>query len=171
MSNKAVILDRDGVINKDVAYPHKLADLEILPGAAEGLKKFQEAGYLLIIITNQSGIGRGYFTQDDFDKFNQTLFFQLESQGIKINALYVCPHHPDDHCQCRKPKADLLFKAKEDYGLDLSQCIIVGDSERDFFSQIDGYQTAWIKNSQTPCDFKTDYEVGSLEELANLIIQ
>ncbi len=171
MSKKAVILDRDGVINKDCDYTYRLEDLEILPGVTSGLKKFQEAGYLIIVITNQSGIGRGYFSQGDFEKFNTELLNQLKDQGVKIDSLYFCPHHPDDNCSCRKPKNGLLFKAQKDFDLDLSQCLVVGDSDRDFFNQVGRCKIAWIKNERYPKTVITDYTVDNLEELANLIIK
>lgn len=128
---KAVFLDRDGTINKDTGYVHKKADLEFLPGAVEGLLNFQKKGFLLIIITNQSGIGRGYYSEKDYESFMQYMYLRLKEEGVEITADYHCPHLPEDQCFCRKPATGLVEKAVNDYGIDVQQSIFVGDRQID----------------------------------------
>lgn len=170
MGNKAIILDRDGVINRDVAYTHRIEDLEILPGAIKGLQKIKKADYLIIIISNQSGIGRGYYTKNDLSTFNQYLFKLLSNHQITIDGFYYCPHHPQDNCKCRKPNSGLLRQAIKDFSLDIKKCIVVGDQDSDFYGLKYGFTSVWIKNNQYPHKLATDYSVNSLEGLANLII-
>lgn len=136
--NKAVFLDRDGTINKEKHYLYKIDDFEFLPRVIEGLRVLQEAGYLLIIITNQSGIGRGYYTENDFHKLNNWMIDKLKEYGINITDVYYCPHLPDapvevyrKECNCRKPKLGLFEKAIADYDIDLSKSYAIGDKIRD----------------------------------------
>lgn len=93
--NKAIFLDRDGTINVDKKYLHKIEDFEFLPGVLDGMKMLQNAGYLLIVITNQSGIGRGYYSEKDFEILNSWMLGELESKGIHIARVYYCPHLPN----------------------------------------------------------------------------
>ena len=138
LMNKAVFLDRDGTINVEKNYLFKIEDFEFLPGVIEALKLFQENGYKLIIITNQSGIARGYYTEEDFHKLNDWMIDTLKKYGIYIDAVYYCPHHPDAinqeyrmDCQCRKPNIGLFIKAAEEFNIDLSKSIAIGDKIRD----------------------------------------
>ncbi len=134
MKNKAIFLDRDGTINVDKAYVYKLEDLEIIPRVIEGLKKIQEAGYKLIIVTGQSGIARGYYTENDYFSFRDELYRRLKEKGILIDAEYFCPHAPDTNCNCRKPKTGMLEEAAKDFDLDLSKCWIIGDKVEDMLA-------------------------------------
>lgn len=136
--NKAIFLDRDGVINVDKGYVYKIEDFEYVEGAIENLLKYQEQGYLLIIITNQSGIARGYFTEEQYLALEQWMLSDLKSKGITIAACYYCPHLPDAVvpryrciCDCRKPGTALFYRAAKDYDIDFSQSIAIGDKERD----------------------------------------
>lgn len=136
--NKAVFLDRDGTINVDKAYLSKIEDFEYLPGVINGLKLLQNAGYKLLIITNQSGIARGYYTEDDFLKLNDWMIEDLKSKGVKISGVYYCPHHPSGKvekyrvkCECRKPKLGLYQKAVNDFDIELSKSWTIGDKIRD----------------------------------------
>lgn len=136
--NKAIFLDRDGTINVEKNYLYKIEDFEFLPGVVEALKKLQDAGYLLIIITNQSGIGRGYYTEDDFHKLNNWMVSTLKEQGVIITDVYYCPHLPDAEvelyridCECRKPKLGMYKRAIAKYDIDLSQSYAIGDKIRD----------------------------------------
>ena len=138
MGNQAVFLDRDGTINVDKEYLFRIEDFEFLPGVPEALRKLQQAGYLLIIITNQSGIARGYYTEEDFLKLNDWMKETLEAQGIHISAVYYCPHHPEApvekyrvRCNCRKPALGMFEQAARDFDLDLSRCVAIGDRLRD----------------------------------------
>ncbi len=127
--NKAVVLDRDGVIVEDIGYHHKLEALRIVPNAVEGLKLLKD--YLLIVITNQSGIGRGYYTFQDYEKFNEYMLKELNKHKIKIEKIYVCPHKPDDNCECRKPKAKLIKDAAKEFDINLSKSFMIGDKNID----------------------------------------
>jgi D-glycero-D-manno-heptose 1,7-bisphosphate phosphatase len=127
MKNKAIFLDRDGTINEDISFPHKIEQCHILPGACEGLIKLQSAGYKLVIITNQSGIGRRVYSLDDFFTFNNYLLNILSQNGIIINRTYFCPHHPDDNCECRKPKTKFIQDAAKELNLDISNSWMIGD--------------------------------------------
>ena len=136
--NKAVFLDRDGTINVEKNYLYKIEDFEFLPGVIEGLKLLQDAGYLLIIITNQSGIARGYYTEEDFNRLNNWMLNQLAEYGINITKVYYCPHLPDAtvkeyriDCECRKPKLGMYYQAIRDYDIDLGQSYAIGDKIRD----------------------------------------
>ena len=129
--NKAIFLDRDGTINVDFGYVYKTEELELLPGVAEALRIFQELGYLLIVITNQSGIGRGYFTLEDAEQFNQALAQELEKHGVILNDFYTCPHVPEEHCECRKPSPFMVTEAMKKYEIDPSQSYMFGDKKSD----------------------------------------
>ncbi|MBC7128949.1 MAG: HAD family hydrolase [Thermoplasmatales archaeon] len=126
----ALFIDRDGTINaNEPEYPHKPEHLRIYEDAVELMKEYQNKGYLIIIITNQSGIGRGYFTLEQMQEFNNLLISELAKRGVKINALYFCPHTPADNCNCRKPKLGLIEQAMKDFEIDLKNSIIVGDRD------------------------------------------
>lgn len=136
--NKAIFLDRDGTINVEKHYLHKIEDFEFLPGVIEGLKILQDAGFLLIIVTNQSGIGRGYYSEEDFNVLTKWMMQTLEQSGVNITQVYFCPHLPDaiiekyrKDCDCRKPRLGMYLKAVEDYDIDLSQSYVIGDKIRD----------------------------------------
>lgn len=139
---KAVFLDRDGTINKYVGFLTKLEQFELLPGAAEAIKKINKSGYLAIIVTNQPVIARGECTWDELKEIHDKMETELGKEGAFVDAIYICPHHPDKgfdgelpeykfDCECRKPKPGLLFQAAKDFNIDLSQSIMIGDSERD----------------------------------------
>lgn len=128
--NKAVILDRDGVINVNKGYVHKLEDFEFLPKAIAALKRLPK-DFKLIIITNQSGIGRGFYTEKQFLSFSKVVEDLLLQQGIRIDKTYYCPHPPEINCECRKPKPALLKKAIKDFNLDVKSCFVIGDKTAD----------------------------------------
>ncbi len=131
MMSKAVFLDRDGTINVDYGYLHDPAQLEFLPGAVEALKSLQDNGFKLIVITNQSGIGRGYFTVKQYNNFNSALVVALEKSGVKIEETFMCPHAPNDDCTCRKPYPFMVLQAIENHQLDPKQCYMFGDKPSD----------------------------------------
>jgi D,D-heptose 1,7-bisphosphate phosphatase len=129
--NRAVFLDRDGTINMDRGYVHRREDFILLPGAVEGLRLLQAAGFLLIIVTNQSGIGRGMFTEEEYLEFQKWVSDTLAREGVKITAQYYCPHSPEDGCICRKPATGLFAQAARDWELDPDASIAIGDRMRD----------------------------------------
>lgn len=136
--NKAVFLDRDGTINVDQEYIYKPEDFAFLPGAVEGLRILQECGFRLIIITNQSGIARGIYSEEDYLFLNEWMLRLLKQRGILIDRVYYCPHLPDakiekyrKRCNCRKPRTGLYLQAAVDYNIDFSQSFAIGDRLRD----------------------------------------
>jgi len=129
--HKAVFLDRDGTIARDVPYCSRLEDFELLPGATQGIKLLNKHGFKVIVVTNQSGIARGYFTERTLAEIHDKMITQLAQHGAHVDAIYYCPHHPDDNCDCRKPKPRMVFQAARDLDIDLSQSYVVGDSEMD----------------------------------------
>ena len=129
--HKAVFLDRDGTIARDVPYCSRPEDFELLPDAAEGIKLLNEHGFKVVIVTNQSGIARGYFTEGILARIHEKMITELAEHGAHIDAIYYCPHHPDDSCECRKPKPKMVLQAVIDLDIDLSQSYIIGDSEMD----------------------------------------
>ncbi len=134
----AIFLDRDGTINVEKGYLIHLDDFEFLPGVPEALKKLQNAGFLLVIVTNQSGIARGYFSLEQVNKLHQYIILQLEQFGISLAGIYICPHHPTcgqgeylRDCECRKGKPGMLLKAAEDLNIDLRHSFMIGDKLAD----------------------------------------
>ncbi len=128
--NKAVFLDRDGVIVNESNY-NKIEQLELIKGSAEAIKLLNENNLLAIIVTNQAGIAKGYFTENDTMLFNDKLKDELEKQDAYIDAIYYCPHHPDLNCKCRKPKSGMLYTAKRKFDIDLTQSFMIGDKITD----------------------------------------
>jgi len=135
---KAIFLDRDGVINRDTGYVFRWADFEFVPGAIAALRRLTEAGFTLIVITNQSGIARGYYTEQDVQTLTQAMTSYLSAQGVTITATYYCPHHISGTiakytraCDCRKPGPALLLQAASEHGLSLSESIMIGDKDSD----------------------------------------
>src|SRR5262249_47576785 len=129
----AVFLDRDGVLNLDVGYPHLLRDAVLYPDVIPALLKIQRAGYVLLVVSNQSGIGRGLFDVNTVCRFNDAVAKQLRKGGVRINRrnFYICPHGPRDGCDCRKPRPGLLLAAARKRRIDLRASFTIGDSESD----------------------------------------
>ena len=163
--NKAVFLDRDGTINKDKAYLSKIEEFEYIPGVIEGLKLLQEAGFLLIVITNQSGIARGYYKEIDFLKLNDWMITDLKKNGINISKVYYCPHHPDGvvgkysiECGCRKPKLGMFESAIKEFDIDIRESYTIGDKIRDSFlcenSQCRGFLISNLEKDRIIADVK-----------------
>lgn len=129
--NKAVFLDRDGTIIEDKYYMCDVKDLQLLKNSIEALRKFKQMGYLLIVITNQSGIGRGYFSQYQANQFNKAMLLVLEKNGCNIDATYTCPHAPEENCICRKPSPFMVEKAIQEWQIDPAKSYMFGDKETD----------------------------------------
>lgn len=127
----AVFLDRDGAIIEDKGYLRDPVGVVLLPGAAEGLLRLQEAGLPLIVVTNQSGIARGYYTESEYLAVHGEMEDQLRRAGVRLTAAYHCPHGPGDGCGCRKPLPGLLLDAAETHDVTLERSFMVGDSLRD----------------------------------------
>lgn len=174
--NKAVILDRDGVINEEVEYLHKPEQFRFLPHALTGIKAMQDYGFHIIIITTQAGIGLGYFTKEDFFKVNKTMLKGFHEYGIVLSKIYFCPHSFSENCNCRKPKIGLIEKAQEDLNLDMSQCWMIGDKTSDILAGKNaGLRTILMKTGHglTDTEYKVipDYVCKDLGEAAYRILQ
>jgi len=150
---KAIFLDRDGTINYDKHYVHKIEDWEFIPGAVEGLKLLSDEGYLLIIITNQSGISRGYYTVKELDILHNYLIKHLKERDIHITKIYFCPHHPKDDCSCRKPAQGMINQAVKELDIDLGESFCIGDKTCDIKLGKDaGCTTILVKTGKAGSD-------------------
>ena len=132
--NRAAFFDRDGTINVDIGYLHRPEDIEFIRGVPELIRKYNDEGYLVIVITNQSGIARGMFTEEDMHRVHAAMNRRLRNEyGAHIDAFYFCPHLPEitGECDCRKPKPGLFLRAIKDYDIDPAQSVSYGDSKRD----------------------------------------
>jgi len=144
---KAVFLDRDGTINIDSGYVYRREDFKLISGAAEGLKLLQDAGYQLVIVTNQSGIARGYYTEDQFRELCAYMDELLSMYGIKKIPVYYCPHI-GEICNCRKPKLGLFYKAAQQLCIDFKTSWAIGDQERDLsICDVEPVQGILLKNN------------------------
>lgn len=126
-----VFVDRDGTLIEDPGYVFRVEDYTPLDRAAAGLRLLAEAGFGIAIVTNQSGIGRGLYGEDDFQRFQRHLVDDFAAHGAPIEATFFCPHHPDEGCACRKPETGLLLRAAEELGCVLSECWMIGDKPSD----------------------------------------
>lgn len=143
MPVKTVFLDRDGVINKEVGYLHKIQDFEFIDGVFEACLYFQSLNYQIIVVTNQSGIGRGYYDEDDFHIINNWMLGQFKNKGIEILDVFFCPHDPESNCDCRKPKPGMLNQANEKHNIYMEKSWMIGDKEAD----VAAANSAGIKNT------------------------
>lgn len=124
-----IFIDRDGILVEDVGYVHKLKDFKLIKNAVEGLRMLND--YKLFMITNQSGIGRGIYKDEDFMNFNNHLLNELKKHNIKIEKTYYCPHKPEDNCECRKPKIKFLKGAEKEFKINLVKSFVIGDKKSD----------------------------------------
>ncbi|WP_405367119.1 D-glycero-beta-D-manno-heptose 1,7-bisphosphate 7-phosphatase [Ruminobacter sp.] len=138
MGKAAVFLDRDGVINVEKDYVCTIDEFEFIEDSIEALKIIQDKGYALVVVTNQSGIARGYYTEEDFLKLTEWMDWCLIDRGVTLDGIYYCPHHPEKgigkykvDCNCRKPKAGLIFDAVKQLDIDLGRSVMVGDKVSD----------------------------------------
>jgi histidinol-phosphate phosphatase family protein len=130
-SNRAVFLDRDGVLNVEGGSVVRPEDLQLLPGAVDAVARLTRAGWPVFVYTNQAAVGRGHLTLETLHAIHDRLQEEIEAAGGKLTAIYACPHHPDDGCACRKPRPGMLLQAAAEHGLDLTGCYAVGDTPRD----------------------------------------
>jgi len=186
LGGKAVFLDRDGTINREVNYLHRVEDLELLPGVAEAIRTLNELDFLVFIITNQSGIARGYFTYKELNGINTELLKLLNKKGAGINSFYHCPHHPHGKvaefavdCKCRKPAAGLFLLASDEFEIDFERSFAIGDRIRDIEPAIKlgskgilvktGYGKEELKSSEK-WSVKPAFIAGDLPEAVNWIL-
>ncbi len=136
MKRKALFLDRDGTINIEKNYVYKIEDFEFIDGIFELIKSYQKNGFQIFIITNQAGIARGFYTEDDYAKLTQWMLGQFKIRGIEITETYYCPHHPEitGKCNCRKPSPGMILKAIEEFNIDPEKSVLIGDKKSDILA-------------------------------------
>ena len=173
MSIKTIFLDRDGVINHEVNYLHKISDFKFVSGALEACRDFQNKGYHIIIVTNQSGIERGIYTENDYQILTDWMLGQFIRSKIKILDVLHCPHGPESNCECRKPRPGLLLKAKNLYNIDMQNSWMIGDKESDIQAakKSDVVQTILVRSGHSINELNTDaqYIIDSIEQSKELI--
>ena len=137
---KAIFLDRDGTLNIDHGYVHQIDDFQFIENSIEALKELKAMGYLLVLVTNQSGIARGYFSEDQFLQLTEWMDWSLADRGVDLDGIYYCPHHPEGQgefrqdCDCRKPKPGMLLQAIKELKIDPEQSFMVGDKVEDLLA-------------------------------------
>lgn len=165
MNNKAIFLDRDGVINIEKEYLHKKQDFEFLPTVLETCRQLKKLGYLLVVITNQSGIARGFYSHDDFDNLTIWMEGEFSKAGASLDAVYYCPHHPSysGDCKCRKPSPGMILQAVQDLDINLADSLLAGDKESDIKA---GINAGITKNFL----LKTGHKVDTVNTKATAIL-
>lgn len=172
---KLSLIDRDGTIIVEKNYLSSPDQVELLEGAVEGIQLLRRLGYVIVVVTNQSAVGRGYFSLATLEKIHQRLRNLLSARGASLDAIYVCPHHPDDGCSCRKPAPGLAWKAATEFRADLVNSIVVGDKACDIeLGKQVGAQTILVRTgygASVAIDGKTcpDYVAKNLIEAAHII--
>ncbi len=166
---KALFLDRDGVVNVEKDYLYKIEDFEFINGIFELCRYYENMGYLIFVVTNQSGIARKYYTQKDFITLSNWMSKEFLKHGIEISKVYHCPHHPDisGECSCRKPKSGMLLEAKNEFEIDMKNSIIIGDKERDIEAGLNAglRETYLLDESRSVTSSKATKIVNKLEEI------
>lgn len=181
MAHKAIFLDRDGTINIDHGYVHQIDDFQFIEGVGKTLKTLQERGYLLVLVTNQSGIARGYFSEAQFEQLTEWMDWSLdEDYGVVLDGIYYCPHHPEgkgeyrQECDCRKPKAGMFIQAIQDLNIDPAKSYMVGDKLEDLLAA----EAAGVKHKvlvrtgkpvTTEGEAKADLVLDSLVDLVRYV--
>lgn len=172
-TSRPVVLDRDGTIVEDVGYLDDPQKLRLLPAAAQGLRLLHEAGHPLVVISNQSGVGRGLFSLERLHVINDRLCSMLAQAGAPLSGLYFCPHRPDDGCDCRKPNTALLHQAAGELGFEPHTAIVIGDKSSDVeFGKRVGATTILVVPGSAASDGKpapADYVVQDLTQAARII--
>jgi D-glycero-D-manno-heptose 1,7-bisphosphate phosphatase len=164
MTIKTIFLDRDGVINKEIEYLYKIKDFQFIDGIFESCIHFQRLGYEIIIVTNQSGISRGYYSEEDYQKITQWMINKFNKNTIKILDIFHCPHDPNSNCNCRKPKPGMLLKAKKLYNIDMNNSWLIGDKEIDIIAA----NSAGIINTIL---VKSGHKINELNSNAKYILE
>jgi D-glycero-D-manno-heptose 1,7-bisphosphate phosphatase len=162
--NCAVFLDRDGTLIMEMEYLHRPEEVVIFPGAGKALKRLQDAGFKLFIITNQSGVGRGFFTLADVEKVHARLTKDLAKEGVRFEKIYLAPEAPDQPSRGRKPSPQFLFDARDEFGIDLAQSYLVGDKLTDL-------ECGWNAGVKKSILVRTGYGAGVEKEAGEIIHQ
>jgi D-glycero-D-manno-heptose 1,7-bisphosphate phosphatase len=168
--NKALFLDRDGVINVEKHYLYKIEEFEFTEGIFDLCRYYRDRGYLIVVVTNQSGIARGYYSEDDFARLSEWMVDQFKEQGVDIAGIYYCPHHPEisGACSCRKPEPGMLLDAAENLDIDLKNSVMVGDKERDIEAAVNaGVGRSYLfTHGRTVASTKATSLIDSLKDAA-----
>lgn len=171
-----VLLDRDGTLIAERNYLARVEDVELLPGVAQGLRLLNHAGLGLAVLTNQSGLARGYFDRAALDTIHARLTQLLADEGVSLSGIYVCPHAPDDGCDCRKPQPGLAQRAAAELHFDPAACFVIGDKPCDIelgrslgavtFLVRTGYGASWEREG-----LRADYIVDDVLAAAHIILE
>ena len=174
---KAVFFDRDGVINADAWPLTKIENVVLVPKIAEAIKKLNP-DFLIIVVTNQGSIARGFSTVEEIKAINNFIIQELENQGAKIDGVYFCPHHQDftGSCKCRKPEPGMILQAAKEHDIDLSKSFIIGDKTSDIMAGKNaGIKTILVKTGDAGkdgrCDVVPDFEAENSLEAAEIILK
>ena len=163
MDKKAVFLDRDGVINKEIGYLNKIKDFLFISDVFKACSLFKEKNFEIVIITNQSGIARGMYSEEDFHALNRWMLNEFSNNNISILDVEYCPHGPEDYCTCRKPKPGMIFSASYKHGINLKESWLIGDKETDIQAAIN----AGISNKVL---IKTGHEINEADTMADFVV-
>ena len=179
----AIFFDRDGTLIKDIGYAYKIEDLAILSGVIEGMKLLKDLGFIFFIVTNQSGIGRGYFAEKEMSLFNNELIRELNKEGIEIEDIKFCPHLPEENCICRKPSPFFVNLLIKEYNINTDDSFFIGDKESDILcGKNSGLLTVLVTgepskesdkelyNKFSGLEGMADYIVSDIEEFANILL-
>ena len=173
MTIKTIFLDRDGVINKEVGYLHKIEDFKFINGVFEACRYFQSLDYQIIVVTNQSGIGRGYYDKDAFHVVNSWMLEQFKNKRIEILDVFFCPHTPESNCDCRKPKPGMFNQATEKHNIGMEKSWMIGDKEADVAAaNAAGIQNTILVKSGHAIDEKNSnakFILDSIEQVSTVI--
>ena len=165
--NRAVFVDRDGTLIAEKNYLHEPGDVEIFPGTAGALKRLRDTGFKLFIVSNQSGVGRGYFTLADVEKVNAYLSEQLGREGVRFEKIYIAPEAPDQPSHGRKPSPQFLFGARDEFGLDLSRSYMIGDKLADLEA---GWNAGVKKSILVRTGYGAELERTSANKLGSAVV-
>jgi len=165
---RAVFLDRDGTVVHDRGYADSADAMELLPGAGEALAALRDADFALVLITNQAGVGRGYFSEEVVHAQHQRIAELLATHGVAFDAIEYCPHHPDDGCDCRKPRPGMIERAARRLGIDVRRSFMVGDKVSDVEAGRAAGCISVLVGSGCP---SADAECASLAEAGRWILQ
>ena len=178
--NKAIFLDRDGTLNIDYGYVHEIDNLKFIDGAIDALRELKKMGYMLVLVTNQSGIARGYFSEEQFLQLTEWMDWSLAEQDVDLDGIYYCPHHPEgkgeykEDCDCRKPKSGMLLQAIKELKIDPTQSIMVGDKVEDLKAGIGAKvkMNVLVRTGKTVTEEGervADYVLDSIVELPRIL--
>ncbi len=173
LAKPCLFLDRDGIINKDVGYAYRPEQMQFMPSIFSVCRYFQRRGYLIVIVTNQSGIARNYYGEDDFSALNIWLKHEFLRRGIVLNSIKHCPHHPtiSGDCDCRKPRPGMLLEAAKELNIDLKNSIMIGDKSSDMQAGCHagvGFNV-WIKPDHVPYRRKAPYNCARFKNLSDFL--